>query len=106
VGDQVIVRRAGDVIPEVVGRVPGKRPAYAQLPHAQDLSICGSEVVREKSEANHRCTGGLFCGAQRKEAILHFSPPCHGHRRSGRQAGRSAVDAKVVRVLPTFTGWA
>ncbi|EFI63139.1 MULTISPECIES: NAD-dependent DNA ligase LigA [Comamonas] len=102
VGDQVIVRRAGDVIPEVVGRVPGERPAYVpnfRMP--KTCPICGSEVVREKGEANHRCTGGLFCGAQRKEAILHFA-----HRRAmdieglGDKLVDQLVDAQVVRVLP------
>lgn len=102
VGDQVIVRRAGDVIPEVVGRVPGERPAYVpnfRMP--KSCPICGSEVVREKGEANHRCTGGLFCGAQRKEAILHFA-----HRRAmdieglGDKLVDQLVDAQVVRVLP------
>ena len=102
VGDRVIVRRAGDVIPEVVGRVPGERPAYVpnfRMP--KTCPICGSEVVREKGEANHRCTGGLFCGAQRKEAILHFA-----HRRAmdieglGDKLVDQLVDAQVVRVLP------
>ncbi|WEE75503.1 NAD-dependent DNA ligase LigA [Comamonas testosteroni] len=102
VGDQVIVRRAGDVIPEVVGRVPGERPVYVpnfRMP--KTCPICGSEVVREKGEANHRCTGGLFCGAQRKEAILHFA-----HRRAmdieglGDKLVDQLVDAQVVRVLP------
>lgn len=102
VGDQVIVRRAGDVIPEVVGRVPGERPVYVpnfRMP--RNCPICGSAVVREKGEANHRCTGGLFCGAQRKEAILHFA-----HRRAmdieglGDKLVDQLVDAQVVRVLP------
>ncbi|UUC91599.1 NAD-dependent DNA ligase LigA [Comamonas sp. C11] len=102
VGDQVIVRRAGDVIPEVVGRVPGERPVYVpnfRMP--KTCPICGSAVVREKGEANHRCTGGLFCGAQRKEAILHFA-----HRRAmdieglGDKLVDQLVDAQVVRVLP------
>ena len=102
VGDQVRVRRAGDVIPEVVGRVPGERPVYVpnfRMP--KTCPICGSEVVREKGEANHRCTGGLFCGAQRKEAILHFA-----HRRAmdieglGDKLVDQLVDAQVVRVLP------
>lgn len=102
VGDQVIVRRAGDVIPEVVGRVPGERPCYVpnfRMP--KTCPICGSEVVREKGEANHRCTGGLFCAAQRKEAILHFA-----HRRAmdieglGDKLVDQLVDAQVVRVLP------
>ncbi|MDL5034808.1 NAD-dependent DNA ligase LigA [Comamonas resistens] len=102
VGDQVIVRRAGDVIPEVVGKVAGERPLYVpnfRMP--KTCPICGSEVVREKGEANHRCTGGLFCGAQRKEAILHFA-----HRRAmdieglGDKLVDQLVDGQVVRVLP------
>ena len=102
VGDTVIVRRAGDVIPEVVGRVPGDRPSYVpnfSMPKA--CPICGSEVVREKGEANHRCSGGLFCAAQRKEAILHFAA-----RRAmdieglGDKLVDQLVDANVVRVLP------
>jgi DNA ligase (NAD+) len=74
VGDQVVVRRAGDVIPEVVGVVPGVRAGYVpnfQMP--RQCPVCASAVVREKGEANHRCTGGLFCPAQRKEALLHFA---------------------------------
>ncbi|MEG0140606.1 MAG: NAD-dependent DNA ligase LigA [Comamonas sp.] len=102
VGDMVIVRRAGDVIPEVAGRVPGERQVYVpnfRMPKA--CPVCGSEVVREKGEANHRCTGGLFCAAQRKEAILHFA-----HRRAmdieglGDKLVDQLVDAQVVRVLP------
>jgi DNA ligase (NAD+) len=63
------------VIPEVVGvMASGPRPAYVQnFRMPRQCPICGSEVVREKGEANHRCTGGLFCAAQRKEAILHFA---------------------------------
>src|SRR5574344_945024 len=74
VGDTVIVRRAGDVIPEVVGRIVQPRPAYVpnfRMP--AHCPICASVVEREKGEANHRCTGGLFCSAQRKEALLHFA---------------------------------
>ena len=102
VGDQVIVRRAGDVIPEVVGKVPGERASYVpnfRMP--KTCPICGSEVVREKGEANHRCMGGLFCAAQRKEAILHFA-----HRRAmdieglGGKLVDQLVDGQVVRVLP------
>ena len=73
-GDQVIVRRAGDVIPEVVGVVPGPRAGYVpnfRMP--RQCPVCGSHVLREPGEANHRCTGGLFCPAQRKEAIFHFA---------------------------------
>jgi DNA ligase (NAD+) len=102
VGDTVIVRRAGDVIPEVVGKVPGERPAYVpnfQMPSV--CPICGSDVVREKGEANHRCSGGLFCPAQRKEALLHFAA-----RRAmdieglGSKLVDQLVDAHVVRTLP------
>lgn len=74
VGDTVIVRRAGDVIPEVVGRIVQPRPVYVpnfRMP--AHCPICASVVEREKGEANHRCTGGLFCSAQRKEALLHFA---------------------------------
>ena len=102
VGDTVIVRRAGDVIPEVAGRVPGERPAYVPNFHMpKTCPICGSAVVREKGEANHRCTGGLFCPAQRKEAILHFAA-----RRAmdieglGGKLVDQLVDGQVVKVLP------
>ena len=101
-GDTVIVRRAGDVIPEVAGRVPGERPAYVPNFHMPTTCpICGSAVVREKGESNHRCTGGLFCAAQRKEAILHFA-----QRRAmdieglGDKLVDQLVDAQVVRTLP------
>ncbi len=131
VGDQVVVRRAGDVIPEVVGRVA---PAAAkqlptspqarldQLPENALLElgypalrtpyvpnfrmpaqcpICGSDVVREPGEANHRCTGGLFCPAQRKEALLHFAS-----RRAmdieglGGKLVDQLIDGAVVHTLP------
>ncbi|MBV7535054.1 NAD-dependent DNA ligase LigA [Duganella sp. sic0402] len=74
VGDTVIVRRAGDVIPEVLAVVLERRPestvAY-ELP--KECPVCGSHVVREEGEAIARCSGGLFCSAQRKEAIRHFA---------------------------------
>ena len=73
VGDTVIVRRAGDVIPEVVGPVLAKRPDNTQvfaMPSA--CPECGSDVVKELDKAVHRCTGGLFCPAQRKRALAHF----------------------------------
>ncbi|HWI82638.1 NAD-dependent DNA ligase LigA, partial [Ramlibacter sp.] len=74
VGDTVIVRRAGDVIPEVVAVVPDKRHAHArQFTMPRHCPVCGAEAVREEGEADHRCTGGLFCGAQRKFSILHFA---------------------------------
>ena len=74
VGDTVFVRRAGDVIPEVVRVLPERRPAgtrLVQLPAA--CPVCGSEVIKPEGEAVARCTGGLYCPAQRKEAVLHFA---------------------------------
>lgn len=74
IGDTVIVRRAGDVIPEVVGVVAEKRPVDARaFVMPTTCPVCGSHVVREEGEADARCTGGLFCAAQRKQAILHFA---------------------------------
>lgn len=73
IGDQVIVRRAGDVIPEVVGPVISLRPASAQLfEMPTHCPVCGSEVVKEPDKAVYRCTGGLYCPAQRKRALAHF----------------------------------
>jgi len=74
VGDTVIVRRAGDVIPEVVSVVVERRPADAaevQLP--VQCPVCGSEVIKPEGEAVARCTGGLYCAAQRREAVKHFA---------------------------------
>jgi DNA ligase (NAD+) len=84
VGDTVIVRRAGDVIPEVVAIVPERRPQPAppRFDILQSYPVCpecGSHVVRLEGEAAVRCTGGLYCPAQRKQALLHF-------------AGRRAMD--------------
>ena len=102
VGDTVIVRRAGDVIPEVVSVLLDKRtgdPAPFTMPHV--CPVCGSTAVREEGEADYRCTGGLFCGAQRKQAILHFA-----QRRAveieglGDKLVEQLVDAGVVKTLP------
>ena len=74
VGDQVIIRRAGDVIPEVVSVVPGSRKAKAAkvtLPTA--CPVCGSDIVQEPGEVIARCSGGLYCKAQRVESIKHFA---------------------------------
>ena len=75
VGDQVIVRRAGDVIPEVVRVVPGSRKSSdVEMIHMlKHCPVCGSDVEQVEGEAVARCTGGLFCGAQRKESIKHFA---------------------------------
>ncbi len=107
VGDTVIVRRAGDVIPEVVSVVLEKRPDDASEP----LNIykrlegqcpeCQSAIAKEDDEADWRCTGGLFCPAQRKQAILHFA-----QRRAldieglGDKLVDQLVDAGVIKTLP------
>jgi DNA ligase (NAD+) len=132
VGDSVIIRRAGDVIPEVVGRVPPTVVRAARIEGAdseaaidqavadgssqrlaprdpyvpnfrmpRQCPICGSAVVREKGEVNHRCSGGLFCAAQRKQAILHYA-----QRRAvdieglGEKLVDQLVEAGVVKTLP------
>lgn len=73
IGDTVIVRRAGDVIPQIIGIVAERRPADAKkIEFPTACPVCGSAVVRVEGEAVARCTGGLFCEAQRKEALKHF----------------------------------
>ncbi|MBC8058132.1 MAG: NAD-dependent DNA ligase LigA, partial [Rhizobiales bacterium] len=104
--DTVIVRRAGDVIPEVVGAVLSKSPADAQpIDLYKKLGgkcpVCGSEITREEGEVDWRCSGGLFCAAQRKQAILHFA----GRRAMdveglGDKLVDQLVDAGIVRTLP------
>jgi DNA ligase, NAD-dependent len=74
VGDTVIVRRAGDVIPEVARVVEDRRPDGTvpwQMP--SHCPVCNSEIVREEGAAAYRCSGGLICAAQRKEALIHFA---------------------------------
>ncbi|URF05834.1 NAD-dependent DNA ligase LigA [Cupriavidus campinensis] len=74
IGDTVIVRRAGDVIPEVVAVVLERRPADARaFVMPTTCPVCGSHVERLEDEAIARCTGGLICAAQRKQALLHFA---------------------------------
>jgi DNA ligase (NAD+) len=74
IGDTVIVRRAGDVIPEVAGVVLSKRPQDTQpVVMPTQCPVCGSEIVRSEGEAVARCSGGLYCAAQRREAIKHFA---------------------------------
>ena len=73
VGDTVIVRRAGDVIPEVVSVIKKRRPKKTETVNLPELCpVCGSHVRREGGEAVARCTGGLFCRAQRSESLKHF----------------------------------
>lgn len=99
IGDTVIVRRAGDVIPEVVGAVAEKRTGterFFVMPTA--CPVCGSHVERAEDEAVARCTGGLYCPAQRKQALLHFAS-----RRAmdieglGDKLVEQLVDAAVVK---------
>ncbi len=74
IGDWVIVRRAGDVIPEIVSVVKSRRPKNARKFKMPDkCPVCGSKIVRLEGEAIARCTGGLFCPAQRRESIRHFA---------------------------------
>ncbi|MFC2552851.1 MAG: NAD-dependent DNA ligase LigA [Rodentibacter sp.] len=73
IGDTVVVRRAGDVIPQIIGVLHERRPTDAKpiiFPH--NCPVCGSQIVRIEGEAVARCTGGLFCAAQRKESLKHF----------------------------------
>jgi DNA ligase (NAD+) len=101
-GDTVIVRRAGDVIPEVVSVLLEKRlhdePMFT-MPHI--CPVCDSVAVREEGEADYRCTGGLFCSAQRKQAILHFA-----QKRAvevdglGEKLVDQMVEAGIVHTLP------
>lgn len=102
VGDTVVVRRAGDVIPEVVSVLADKR-AGDPLPFTMPAHcpVCGSAAVREEDEADHRCTGGLFCAAQRKQAILHYA-----QRRAvdieglGDKLVEQLVDSGLIHTLP------
>ncbi len=102
VGDSVVVRRAGDVIPEVVSVLTERRqgePEPFTMPAC--CPVCGSAAVREEGEADHRCTGGLFCAAQRKQAILHYA-----QRRAvdveglGDKLVEQLVDAGLITTLP------
>jgi DNA ligase (NAD+) len=92
IGDTVVVRRAGDVIPEIVKVILDRRPASARIvEQPAKCPVCGADVEREEGEAVARCTGGLFCAAQRKESLRHF-------------AGRRAMDidglgAKIIDQL-------
>lgn len=73
IGDTVIIRRAGDVIPQIIGVVKERRPENAKKIHFPTACpVCQSAVIRIEGEAVARCTGGLFCAAQRKEALKHF----------------------------------
>jgi DNA ligase (NAD+) len=106
IGDTVIVRRAGDVIPEVVGVIADRRPAGAEpfslVAKLQGkCPICASDIEKAEGEVDWRCSGGLFCPAQRKQAILHFAS-----RRAmdieglGDKLVDQLVDSGLIRTLP------
>ena len=107
IGDTVIVRRAGDVIPEVVGVVLERRPPDVGPPFdlyqrlGGQCPVCGSAIARDEGEANWRCSGGLFCAAQRKHAMLHFAS-----RRAmdveglGDKLVEQLIDSGLIRTLP------
>jgi len=107
VGDRVVVRRAGDVIPEVVGRLEpeaGGEPRRGYVPNfrmPRQCPVCASPVRRERSSVEHRCSGGLACAAQRKQALLHYAS-----RRAldieglGERLVDQLVDGGLVRTLP------
>jgi DNA ligase (NAD+) len=107
IGDTVIVRRAGDVIPEIVRVDLERRPidvgrAFDLFTQLKGLCPdCGSSILRDEGEADYRCTGGLFCSAQRKQAILHYA-----QRRAveieglGDKLVDQMVDAGVINTLP------
>jgi len=99
IGDTVTVRRAGDVIPEVVSVIQERRPEDAtQFVMPTRCPICDSHIERLENEAVARCSGGLFCGAQRKQALIHFA-----HRRAldieglGEKIVDQLVDQNLVR---------
>ncbi len=104
IGDHVWVRRAGDVIPEVVAVVMAQRSANTRpFVMPQHCPVCGSAVTRAQDEAASRCSGGLFCPAQRKQSLLHFA-----QRRAmnidglGEKRVDQLVEAGLVHTAPDF----
>lgn len=99
VGDTVIVRRAGDVIPEITGVIADRRPNGAE-PFDMPLTcpICDSDVIRLEDEAVSRCTGGLYCAAQRKQTLIHFaSRNAMDITGLGEKLVEALVEAELVR---------
>lgn len=92
VGDTVVVRRAGDVIPEVLRVLPERRPAGVQPFRMPSVCpVCGSAVIRDEEEKDMRCTGGLVCPAQMKLSIVHFA--------ARRAMGIDGLGEKIVEML-------
>jgi len=108
VGDTVIVRRAGDVIPEVVGVLLDRRPGppgseFEPEPFQMPLicPVCSSPALREEGEADYRCSGGLFCPAQRKQAFLHFAQrKALNIEDLGEKLVDQLVDMGLIKTLP------
>lgn len=98
VGDTVIVRRAGDVIPEVASVMKERRPAHThQVALPKHCPVCHADVVRVEGEAAARCSGGLYCSAQRKESIKHFASKTGLDIRGlGDKLIDQLVDAKLI----------
>lgn len=101
IGDTVSVRRAGDVIPEIVYVVLDKRPQHARrFTMPNDCPECGSHILKLADEAVARCTGGLFCPAQRKQALIHFaSRKAMDIEGLGEKIVDQLVEAKLVYTL-------
>ncbi len=99
IGDTVVVRRAGDVIPEVVRVIPEKRHRHAQpFMMPKKCPVCGSAVRRLEDEAVARCTAGLYCPAQRKQALLHFaSRRAMNIEGLGEKLVEQLVDGQIVK---------
>jgi len=104
IGDTVIIRRAGDVIPEVVKSLPERRPENAEaIIMPTQCPVCESAVVRVEGEAVYRCTGGLFCAAQHKEASKHFaSRKALDIDGLGEKLVEQLIDNGLVKQLPDF----
>ena len=102
VGDTVIVRRAGDVIPEVVGVLIERRVGDAKaFEMPQSCPVCSSVALRAEGEADYRCTGGLFCPAQRKQAFLHFAQrKALNIEDLGEKLVDQLVDTGLIKTLP------
>ncbi len=101
IGDWVIVRRAGDVIPEVLSAIIEHRPAHTQvISLPAQCPVCGSAVVHPEGVAAARCSGGLFCAAQRKEAIKHFaSRKALNIEGLGDKLAEQLVDTGLIRTV-------
>ena len=106
IGDTVVIRRAGDVIPQIIGVLHDRRPADARpIVFPETCPVCDPAIVRIEGEAAARCTGGLFCAAQRKEALKHFvsrKAMDIGWRRG--EINRAVGGSELVHTPPIYLG--